>query len=94
MLACVVTLVGLLALELILRRFYPLGGQVYVLDDELLFDAAPRTARVQRVRREYLGVGDAARVVVRIGPDGFRGEALERPKSRGRVLFVGSVRCV
>lgn len=76
-------------LEWAVARYFPVGGQVYALNEELLFDAVPGAARIQVMPAPIDGAGDAVRVPVRIGADGFRGANLEEPKRRKRVLVIG-----
>ncbi len=83
------TTIALVALEWIVDRFFPVRAQVYVLDERLLHDARPGARRIQPMEAARVRGGDAARVLVAIGPDGFRGPAVERPKRRPRVLVLG-----
>ena len=79
----------LVLLEGAVGRYFPVDGQVYGPDSELLYDAIPGTARIQVMPERYVGVGDAVRVPIRISSDGFRGAKLESPKRRKRVLVIG-----
>ncbi len=63
----------LLAIELSVDRFFPVLGQVYGLDQELLHDTIPGSRRIQPMEPSRLGEGDRARVLVEVGLDGFRG---------------------
>ncbi|MEM9379681.1 MAG: hypothetical protein AAGB93_06985 [Planctomycetota bacterium] len=83
------TAFALIGLELFIDRFVPILGQIYMLDGELLHDAQPSARRLQPMHRGWLREGDVPRVLVEIGPDGFRGPALERPKTRPRLLVIG-----
>ncbi|MEM8713171.1 MAG: hypothetical protein AAGG01_19675, partial [Planctomycetota bacterium] len=64
----------LLVLEWAVGRYFPVGGQVYVIDEDLLYDAAPGAARIQRMGEAYLGEGDRSRVHIRVGPERYRGD--------------------
>lgn len=83
------SMVVVLGLEWAVRRYLPIWGQIYGPDKELLFDAIPGSSRIQVMPRENVGEGDAARVLVRIGAEGFRGGDLESPKLRKRLLVIG-----
>jgi len=89
LLAAVAAVVALFALEWTIRVYFPVGGQIYVIDEGLLYDAKPRAARIQRMGEAYLGEGDAARVHVRTGVERYRGGDLEAPKTKRRVLVLG-----
>lgn len=75
--------------ELALRRVHPVGGFLYRLDPELLFDATPGARTVQRMPARTLGEGDVARHVVTVNDSGFRGPELEESEVRPRVLVLG-----
>ncbi len=81
--------VGMVALELSADRWFPIGGVVYRADDVLLHDARPNAARIQPMPAENVGPGDAARVFVSTGAEGYRGASLDQPKTRPRVLVMG-----
>lgn len=83
--------VALLAIELAVDRWFPVLGQVYRLDPALLHDAIPGSRRIQPMEPSRLGEGDRARVLVEVGPDGFRGGGERgRPGAGGpRVLVLG-----
>jgi len=84
------TAVALLAVEVWVRAALPVGGALYRHDSGLLHDARPGAATVQPMPRATLGPGDAARVVVRTGPEGLRGAALaDLPEGAARVLVIG-----
>lgn len=80
---------ALVAAELAVERWFPVGGVVYRLDAELLHDARPDAARIQPMPRARVGPGDAARVLVTTGPEGMRGRGLDRSGERPRVLVLG-----
>ncbi|MEC8496179.1 MAG: hypothetical protein VXZ39_14715 [Planctomycetota bacterium] len=80
---------ALIAAELAVERWFPVGGAVYRLDAELLHDARPDAARIQPMPRARVGPGDAARVLVTTGPEGMRGRGLDRSGQRPRVLVIG-----
>ena len=80
---------ALVAAELAVERWFPVGGVVYRLDAELLHDARPDAARIQPMPRARVGPGDAARVLVTTGPEGMRGRGLDRSGERPRVLVMG-----
>ena len=80
---------ALVAAELAVERWFPVGGFVYRLDAELLHDARPDAARIQLMPRARVGPGDAARVLVTTGPEGMRGRGLDRSGERPRVLVMG-----
>lgn len=84
-----VSLLFVVGLEWMVGRFIPVGGQIYELDTQLLFDALPNAARIQPMEREFLKEGDVARVVVRTGAEGYRSGDLDSPKERTRVLVLG-----
>lgn len=86
--ACVSAL-SLVALELAIERYFPVLGQVYRLDNDLLHDTIPGSQRIQPMHASRLREGDVSRVFVSIGADGFRGPPLEQPKSRPRVMVLG-----
>lgn len=83
------TAVLLVAMEWAVGRYFPVGGQIYGPNAELLFDAVPNSSRIQVMPKEHVGEGDATHVAVRISADGFRGPALDVPKRRKRVLLIG-----
>lgn len=83
------SLLALVGIEWALDTYFPVGGQLYVPDAGLLYDAAPNAARIQRVGRHYVREGDATHVHVRTGKEGYRGGDLENPKRRTRVLVLG-----
>jgi len=80
---------ALVAAELAVERWFPVGGVVYRLDAELLHDARPDAARIQPMPRARVGPGDAARVLVTTGPEGMRGPGLDPSGERPRVLVLG-----
>ncbi len=81
----------LLVIELSVDRFFPVLGQVYQLDSTLLHDAIPGSRRIQPMEPSRLGPGDRARVLVEVGPGGFRGDLdLDRDReSTARLLVLG-----
>lgn len=81
--------VGLVALELSVDRWFPVGGVVYRLDDRLLHDAVANASRIQPMPAEGVGPGDSTRVFVSTGDEGYRGASLDQPKSKPRVLVIG-----
>lgn len=81
--------VALVAAELAVERWFPVGGVVYRLDAELLHDARPDAARIQPMPRDRVGPGDAAHVLVTTGPEALRGRGLDAKGERPRVLVVG-----
>lgn len=83
------TVIVLALMEWAIGRFFPVGGEVYRPDAELLFDVVPGSSRIQVMPEEHVGEGDATHVHIRIGADGFRGADLETPKRRKRVLVIG-----
>ncbi len=83
------SVVVLALLEWAVGRFFPVGGEIYAPDSELLYDAVPGTARIQMMPEKYVREGDAARVLIRVGAEGFRGADLDSPKRRKRVLVIG-----
>lgn len=81
---------ALAGVEVWVRTAFPVGGALYVHDSDLLHDARPDAATIQPMPRATLGPGDAARVVVRTGPEGLRGVALaDLPEGAARVLVIG-----
>ena len=79
----------LLLLELSVDRFFPVLGQVYRLDPELLHDTIPGSRRIQPMEPSRLGEGDRARVLVEVGGDGFRGDGERGSEGCRRVLVLG-----
>jgi lysophospholipase L1-like esterase len=80
------TLVVMLTVtEFVLRAWWPLGGNNYRQDAELIHVPQPNSARLQLMP----SYADTRRVLVEIGPDGYRGPALERPKTRPRLAILG-----
>ena len=49
---------ALLTLELVIDRFVPILGQIYMLDGELLHDAQPLARRLQPMHKGWLREGD------------------------------------
>ena len=45
---------ALVAAELAVERWFPVGGVVYRLDAELLHDARPDAARIQQIGRAHV----------------------------------------
>jgi len=80
---------SLLAAEVAVDRFLPVGGDVYTLDALLLHDAQPNARRVQPMPAAAVGDGDAARVFVATNSLGLRGPELATPKARPRILVLG-----
>jgi len=77
--------VALGAAELLLRTFLPIGQLSYRLDEELLFEPRPDSARFF-VHRP----GQTPRsVVARINSQGFRGPELRDPRPAHRVVVYG-----
>ncbi len=85
----VASLLGVLILEWAVGRYFPVGGQIYVMDSTLLYDAAPNAGRVQRMSEAFVKEGDSTRVRVRTGAERFRGGDLKSSKSGKRVLVIG-----
>lgn len=81
--------VGLVALELAVELWLPVGGVVYRLDDRLLHDARPNASRIQPMPAGAVGPGDASRVYVSTGEQGYRGASLDHRQSKPRVLVIG-----
>ncbi|MEM6674046.1 MAG: hypothetical protein AAF726_14465 [Planctomycetota bacterium] len=81
--------VTLVVLELVVGRFFPVQGQVYALDAELLHDTLPSTRRIQAMPVRHMGEGDASRVYVEVGREGFRGGDLDPDAAGPRVLVLG-----
>lgn len=81
-------LLALVAAELLVDRWLPVGGVIYRVDDTLLHDARPNAARIQKMPRTRLGPGDAARVRVATGELGLRG-GLPKGADAARVLVLG-----
>lgn len=79
----------LLGIELSVDRFFPVLGQVYQLDPELLHDTIPGSRRIQPMEPSRLGEGDHARVLVEVGGDGFRGDGEQGGQGARRVLVLG-----
>ena len=79
----------LLVIELSVDRFFPVLGQVYQLDPELLHDTIPGSRRIQPMEPSRLGEGDQARVLVEVGGDGFRGDGERGIEGGRRVLVLG-----
>ncbi len=79
----------LLVIELAVDRFFPVLGQVYQLDPELLHDTIPGSRRIQPMEPSRLGEGDQARVLVEVGEDGFRGDSERGIEGGRRVLVLG-----
>lgn len=78
-----------LGVELYVSRFLPVLGQVYRLDPGLLHDAIPGSRRIQPMEPSRLREGDRARVLVGVGPEGFRGQGLADERLGPRVMVVG-----
>jgi lysophospholipase L1-like esterase len=73
------------AAEFVLRSFLPIGQLSYRLDDELLFEPRPDSARLF-VHRP----GESPRIVVsRVNSQGFRGPELRVPRPAQRVVVFG-----
>jgi len=83
------TALTLLLIELSVERFFPVLGQVYRLDPELLHDTIPGSRRIQPMEPSRLGEGDRARVLVEVGKDGFRGSGARESDGARRVLVLG-----
>lgn len=83
--ALVVGLAALGVTEVVLRTWWPLGGRTYRPDPELLHVPLPGSARLQLMPPGT----DARRVLVTIGPDGYRGPGLVQPKARPRIAVIG-----
>tara|TARA_R110002072_G_scaffold10569_17_gene49174 strand:+ start:821 stop:1993 length:1173 start_codon:yes stop_codon:yes gene_type:complete len=77
--------VALAATEAALRTWWPVGGNNYRQDAELIHVTRPSSVRLQLMP----SYADTQRVLVEIGPDGYRGPALERPKTRPRLAILG-----
>jgi len=77
--------IALGAAELLLRTFLPIGQLSYRLDEELLFEPRPDSARFF-VHRP----GQTPRsVVARINSQGFRGAELREPRPAHRIVVYG-----
>ncbi|QDV04929.1 hypothetical protein Poly30_04230 [Planctomycetes bacterium Poly30] len=83
------SVVALLIVEVAVGRYFPVGGRIYALDAELLYDALPDASRIQPMDRAFVKEGDAARVFVSTGAEGFRGGDLEASGSHKRILVLG-----
>lgn len=79
----------LLVIELSVGRLFPVLGQVYQLDPDLLHDTIPGSRRIQPMEPSRLGEGDRARVLVEVGRDGFRGDGERGGDGVRRVLVLG-----
>lgn len=82
------TAVALVALELVIDRWLPVGRTVYEPDADLLHDARPFAATIQPMARDRIGEGDSTRVHVRTGELGFRG-GFDAEASEPRLLILG-----
>lgn len=80
---------ALVALELAVGRYFPVLGQVYRLDNELLHDAIPSARRIQPMHASRLRAGDTSRVLVRTDAAGFRFTGADPVEGAPRVLVLG-----
>jgi len=78
------SLVALLVAEMSLRRWFPVGGTIYVLHPELLHATRPNSRRIQPMPASAGG----ARSLVVINSSGYRGPELEQ-SGRPRVAVYG-----
>ena len=78
-------LVALVLVEVGLNRWYPVAGQNYRLDPDLLHDALSGSSRLQLIPPG----SDHRRVLVQINPSGLRGPEPDPGHRRPRVLLLG-----
>lgn len=83
--AAVIT-AGLLAIELLLRTFFPVRAVIYQLDDQLLYELIPGA------RRLFVHVpgNGGEKILVEINDEGFRGDELDLAnKEKPRIAVFG-----